>query len=82
MTPKSRGLAPSSGSLLLVKSFACNRKPAACLKRPAAALPPGWRMEKRTRKSGKSEGITDKYYVAPDGGICRSMQDVAKYSAC
>jgi hypothetical protein len=57
------------------------RKPAASLKRPASALPPGWRIETRVRKSGKSSGTTDKYYVAPDGGICRSLLEVNNYQA-
>eukprot|EP00959_Pyramimonas_sp_CCMP1952_P075011 1567563-Pyramimonas_sp.AAC.1 len=41
-------------------------------------LPKGWRVEQRTRKSGKSAGAVDTYYHAPDGGRYRSKKEAKR----
>jgi hypothetical protein len=41
-------------------------------------LPPGWRVDVRTRGSGASAGHTDAYFVSPDGTRFRSRREVAR----
>jgi hypothetical protein len=43
------------------------------------SLPPGWKREKKERKSGKYAGQIDTYYIAPDGKRCRSTVEVQRY---
>ena len=47
-------------------------------------LPDGWRVVVKTRTSGKSIGISDKYYVPPHGVTapqCRSIREVSRFIA-
>jgi hypothetical protein len=43
------------------------------------SLPPGWRVDVRTRATGASAGHTDVYFMAPDGARLRSRLDVARH---
>ena len=40
---------------------------------PAWGLSKGWKYEAKTRKTGKTKGVVDYYYHAPDGKILRSL---------
>jgi len=42
-------------------------------------LPRGWSTEKRKRKSGKSKGVIDTYYLSPDGVEFRSKVKVEEF---
>lgn len=41
-------------------------------------LPPGWRVEVRTRATGASAGHTDAYFISPAGVRLRSRAEVAR----
>ena len=43
-----------------------------------APLPPGWRVEVRTRATGASAGHTDAYFISPAGVRLRSRAEVAR----
>ena len=73
-------------SLQIQHTQACKRPAAQQVrKRPAAAmertLPPGWRVEEITRKTGKSQGLVDKYYTGPNGLVLRSWSALQEHVA-
>ena len=43
-----------------------------------SGLPPGWKIERITRKSGLSAGHTDVYYISPDGVKLRSKAQLVR----
>ena len=43
------------------------------------ALEPGWSVSKKTRSDGASAGMTDTYFIHPNGKVFRSRPDVAKH---
>ncbi|KAK7481797.1 hypothetical protein BaRGS_00026944 [Batillaria attramentaria] len=45
----------------------------------AAELPPGWRVVRVERKTGKSAGKTDTYLYSPNGTKLRSVPEIARY---
>ncbi|CAB1457492.1 unnamed protein product [Pleuronectes platessa] len=45
------------------------------------ALPPGWKKEEVTRKSGLSAGKSDIYYYSPTGKKFRSKPQLSRYLA-
>ena len=44
-----------------------------------APLPPGWRVEVKTRATGASAGHTDAYFISPAGVRLRSRAEVARH---
>ena len=44
-----------------------------------APLPPGWRVEVKTRATGASAGHTDAYFISPHGVRLRSRAEVARH---
>ena len=44
-----------------------------------AALPKGWTVEVRQRKSGSTAGVLDAYYYSPGGECFRSLRDAQKF---
>ena len=47
-------------------------------KSPSKA-PEGWSVVLKTRRSGATAGVVDKYYVSEKGQVTRSLIEVSKY---
>ena len=60
------------------KEVAAGRPKKVAAGRTEKKLPPGWKLEYRTRKSGASAGNVDTYYIAPGGDVVDSWKKVLK----
>ena len=70
--------APKKAKISKKPAAACGGSPRT--KNASGGLPHGWKLEERVRKTGASAGAKGKYFIAPDGHICRSMVEVNAYA--
>ena len=48
------------------------------MKKTKSTLPPGWEVITKIRKTGKSAGIRDSYYISPSGQTARSKAEIQR----